>query len=76
MIFPEFLQFFSQDLFISLVLLTLIIFYGFFAVALSIQITTYNRIMTQEGFAPIFKTIGYINVAISISLILLTLLTL
>lgn len=69
-------NFFSQDLFISAVLLVLLIVYGFYALVLSIQIKTYNNIVTQTGFAPIFTFIGYLNVAISVALILLILLTL
>jgi len=43
---------------------------------LSIQIKTYNNILTQIGFAPIFTFIGYLNVVVAIGLILLILFTL
>lgn len=71
-----FLNFFTQDLFISIVLLVLLIVYGFYALVLSIQIKTYNNILTQAGFATFFTLIGYLNVAASIILILIILLTL
>ena len=67
---------FNQDLFISIVLLVLLIVYGFYALVLSIQIKTYNNILTQAGFATFFTLIGYLNVAASIILILIILLTL
>ena len=67
---------FNQDLFISIVLLVLLIIYGFYALVLSIQIKTYNNILTQAGFATFFTLIGYLNVAASIILILIILLTL
>lgn len=73
---PDFIALFSQDLFVSVVLLILLIIYGFYALVLSIQITTYNRIITQEGFAPIFQLIGFLNVGAAILLILIILLTL
>ncbi len=69
-------NFLSQDLFISVVLLILLIMYGFYALVLSIQIKTYNNILTQIGFAPIFTFIGYLNVVVAIGLILLILFTL
>lgn len=72
----DLLNFFTQDLFISVVLLVLLIIYGFYALVLSIQIKTYNNIVTQVGFATIFTLIGYLNVAFAIGLILLILLTL
>lgn len=71
----DLINLFSQDRFVSFVLLILFLIYGFFAVVLSIQITTYNRIMSQTGFAPIFSLIGYLNIGISVLLILITLLT-
>lgn len=70
------LNFFTQDLFISIVLLVLLIVYGFYALVLSIQIKTYNNILTQAGFATFFTLIGYLNVVASIILILIILLTL
>lgn len=69
-------DFLSQDLFISVVLLILLIMYGFYALVLSIQIKTYNNILTQAGFAPIFIFVGYLNVVVAIGLILLILFTL
>jgi len=70
------LNLFNQDLFISVVLLVLLIVYGFYALVLSIQIKTYNNILTQAGFAPLFTLVGYLNVAAAIILILIILLTL
>lgn len=70
------LNFFTQDLFISVVLLVLLIIYGFYALVLSIQIKTYNNIVKQVGFATIFTLIGYLNVALAIGLMLVILLTL
>lgn len=70
------LDFLSQDLFISVVLLILLIVYGFYVLVLSIQIKTYNNIVTQAGFAPFFTFLGYLNVAIAIGMILLILFTL
>jgi len=67
---------FSQDLFISIVLLVLLIIYGFYALVLSIQIKTYNNILTQAGFASFFTLVGYLNVAAAIILISIILLTL
>jgi len=73
---PDLLNLFSQERFISFVFLVLLIIYGFFAVVLTIQISTYNKIMTQTGFAPIFQLISYINVGITLILIFITILTL
>jgi hypothetical protein len=70
------LNLFNQDLFISVVLLVLLIVYGFYALVLSIQIKTYNNIVTQAGFAPFFTLVGYLNVAAAIILISIILLTL
>ena len=69
-------NFFNQDVFLSIVILVLLIVYGFYALVLSIQIKTYNNIVTQSGFATIFTFIGYLNVAVTIALILIVLLTL
>lgn len=73
---PDIIGFFNQDVFISVVLLILLIVYGFYALVLSIQIKTYNKIITQEGFAPMFQLVGFLNVGAAIFLILLILLTL
>lgn len=70
------LDLFSQELFVSIVLLVLLIVYGFYALVLSIQIRTYNKIITQTGFAAIFSFLSYLNVGIAIILILITLMTL
>ena len=67
---------FNQDLFISIVLLVLLIIYGFYALVLSIQIKTYNNILTQAGFASFFTLVGYLNVTAAIILISIILLTL
>ena len=67
---------FNQDLFISIVLLVLLIIYGFYALVLSIQIKTYNNILTQAGFASLFTLVGYLNVTAAIILISIILLTL
>lgn len=67
---------FSQEKFISFILLILFIVYGFFAVVLSIQISTYNKVITQVGFAPTFQFVSYINVGLTLLLIFLTILTL
>ncbi len=73
---PDFFTLITQDTFVSIVILILLIIYGFYALVLSIQITTYNKIITQEGFAPIFQLIGFLNVGAVIILILTILLTL
>lgn len=72
-----FLNYFNNtDAFIKLMLLVFLIVYNFFALALTFQIFTYNRLMTQTVFAPIFKIIGAIHVALSFILLLIVIFSL
>lgn len=71
----DFLGFFnfisSADNFTKSVLLVLLIFYTLYALVLSFQIFSYNRLMIQKPFAPIFQFISIIHLAVSFILLLL-----
>lgn len=61
----------NADTFVRVVLFITVIMYNFYALALAFQIFTYNRLMTMAGFAPVFRTVAAIHVAISFILLLL-----
>ena len=71
----SFLDFFnfisSADNFTKAVLLILLIFYTLYALVLSFQIFSYNRIMVQKPFAPIFQFISILHLIISFIILLL-----
>lgn len=56
---------------IRIFLLVTVIMYNFYALAIAFQIFTYNRLLTISTFAPIFRTIAVIHVALSFILLLL-----
>lgn len=60
----------NPDTFITAVLLVTLIVYNFFALAIAFQIFTYNRLMTQTTFAPVFRAVAVIHVALSFILLL------
>ena len=60
----------NPDALVKLMLLVFLVLYNFFALALAFQIFTYNRLMVQTTFAPIFKIIGIIHVVLSFILLL------
>jgi len=61
----------SADSFVKVFLLIVLIVYVFFALVLAFQIFSFNRLMEQEGFAGIFRTVAIIHVALSFILLLL-----
>lgn len=65
------IQFFQNpDAFTAAVLFVFLIIYNFFALVLAFQIFTFNRIYTQVAFAPIFRAIAILHVALSFILLL------
>ncbi|MDO8269989.1 MAG: hypothetical protein Q7T54_04960 [Candidatus Levybacteria bacterium] len=62
----------SVDSFVKVFLLILLIVYVFFALVLTFQIFSFNRLMEQSGFATIFRIIAILHAAISFILLLLT----
>ena len=68
----NFLQYIgSFDSFAKVFLLLVLIIYTFFALILAFQIFSFNRLMEQEAFAPVFKLIAILHVALSFILLLL-----
>lgn len=61
----------NPDAFIKVVILLLVIMYNLFALALAFQIFTYNRLMTQTTFAPVFKVVAVTHAVLSFILLLL-----
>lgn len=59
-----------------LFLLVTIVMYNFYALAIAFQIFTYNRLMTISTFAPMFRVIAAIHIAISFILLLLVIFSL
>lgn len=64
------------DNFAKVVLLVLLIFYTFYALALTFQIFSFNRLMIQKPFAPIFQLIAMFHAAVSFILLLVVVFTL
>ena len=68
----EFIKYISSaDSFAKILLLVVLIIYTLFALILTFQIFSFNRLMEQESFAPIFKTIAILHAALSFILLLL-----
>lgn len=61
----------DPDNLIRVFLFVTIIMYNFYALALAFQIFTYNRLMTISTFAPVFRTVAILHVAISFILLLI-----
>jgi len=61
----------SADNFTKVVLIVLLIFYTLYALVLAFQIFSFNRVMVQKPFAPIFQFVAILHVAISFILLLL-----
>lgn len=73
----EFLQLASNiDSFYKFVLIALLIFYTLFGLVLAFQTFSFNRLMEQEGFATIFKSVAILHVSVSFILLLLVVLSL
>lgn len=60
----------DTDLFIKIIMLIGLILYNFYALAITFQIFTYNRLMTMATFAPFFRLVAIIHVALSFILLL------
>jgi hypothetical protein len=68
----DFLNFFrNTNAFTASILLVVLILYNFFALILAFQIFSFNRLLVQEGFSPVFKAIALVHAAISFILLLL-----
>lgn len=61
----------SVDSFAKVLLLLVLIIYTLFALILTFQIFSFNRLMEQEAFAPIFKIIAILHASLSFILLLL-----
>ncbi len=61
----------SADSFAKLFLFFVLIMYTLFALILAFQIFTFNRLMEQELFAPVFRIIAVLHAALSFILLLL-----
>jgi len=61
----------SADSFAKVFLLVVLIIYTFFTLILAFQIFSFNRLMEQEAFAPVFKLIAILHAVISFILLLL-----
>ncbi len=70
--FLNFLQYINNvDSFSKVFLIIVLIIYNFFALVLTFQIFSFNRLMEQETFAPIFRIIAVIHAIVSFILLLL-----
>jgi hypothetical protein len=68
----NFLQYInSVDSFSKVFLIIVLIIYNFFALVLTFQIFSFNRLMEQETFAPIFRIIAVIHAIVSFILLLI-----
>ena len=71
-IFINFFQYInSVDSVAKVFLLFVLIIYTLFALILTFQIFSFNRLMNQESFAPVFKGIAILHAIISFILLLL-----
>ncbi len=71
-IFINFFQYInSVDNVAKVFLLIVLIIYTLFALILTFQIFSFNRLMNQESFAPVFKGIAILHALISFILLLL-----
>lgn len=61
----------NTNAFTASILLIVLILYSLFALILTFQIFSFNRLMVQESFAPVFKAIALVHAAISFILLLL-----
>ncbi len=61
----------SVDSFSKVFLIIVLIIYNFFALVLTFQIFSFNRLMEQETFAPIFRIIAVIHAIVSFILLLI-----
>lgn len=61
----------SAENFTKAVLLVLLIFYTFYALVLTFQIFSFNRLMLQKPFAPVFQLVAILHAALSFILLLL-----
>jgi len=73
----DFFNFFENtNAFTVSILLIVLILYNLFALILTFQIFSFNRLLVQEGFVPVFKTIALVHTVISFILLLLVVFTL
>jgi len=73
---PTFEIFNNPELFAKLFLLILLVVYTLFALVLTFQLFSFNRLMHQDGFAAFFKIIAILHTAISFILLLAVVFTL
>lgn len=75
--FLDLLQFVANpDSFYRIVLLLLLIVYTLFALILTFQIFSFNRLVEQAGFASFFKLVAIIHVSLSFILLIIVVLSL
>jgi hypothetical protein len=73
----NFLHFFnSVDSFAKILLIIVLIIYSLFALVLAFQIFSFNRLMVQVTFAPIFRFIAILHAVLSFILLILIVLSL
>lgn len=61
----------SADNFTKVILIILLILYNLYALVLAFQIFSFNRVMVQKPFAPVFQFVAILHIAISFILLLL-----
>lgn len=66
----------DPDNLIRVFLFVTVIMYNFYALAIAFQILTYNRILTISTFAPLFRAIAILHVALSFILLLIVIFSL
>lgn len=70
-IFNLFHFFNSVDSFAKILLLVVLIIYTLFALVLAFQIFSFNRLMVQAAFAPVFRIIAILHAVLSFILLLM-----
>lgn len=66
----------SADSFAKLLLMLVLIIYTLFALVLAFQIFSFNRLMVQVTFAPVFRFIAILHAILSFILLILVVLSL
>ncbi len=73
----NFFHFFnSVDSFAKILLIVVLIIYSLFALVLAFQIFSFNRLMVQVTFAPVFRFIAILHAILSFILLILVVLSL
>lgn len=66
----------SADSFAKILLLLVLIIYSLFALVLAFQVFSFNRLMVQVTFAPVFRFIAILHAIVSFILLVLVVLSL